>query len=159
MISNLLSNVFTSHFSSSFFFFSQTHFSLDIFSMSHEGARMEDAGSCFLGNSSSHKGDPHRERPSTTASWRASKVVTEGNSHVWITSVSSVSDREFGTWGQCVDCLEKGWETSASVLTGFYWVFKELEYFSAIFFYVRETKKLTLREKKKKVFMPFKSIL
>ena len=72
MISNLLSNVFTSHFSSSlFFFFSQTHFSLDVFSMSHERASLEDAGSCFLGDSSSHKGDPHRERSSTTASWRA----------------------------------------------------------------------------------------
>lgn len=71
MISNLLSNVFTSHFSFSSFFFSQTHFRLDVFSMSHERARMEDAGSCFLGDSSSSKGDPHRERPSTTASWRA----------------------------------------------------------------------------------------
>ena len=54
-----------------FFFFSQTHFSLDVFSMSHERASLEDAGSCFLGDSSSHKGDPHRERSSTTASWRA----------------------------------------------------------------------------------------
>ena len=74
--------------------------------------------------------------------------------------MSSVPDREFGTWGRWIDCLEKGWETSASVLTGFYWVFKELKYFSVIFFYVPETKKLTPREKKKKkVFMPFKSIL
>ena len=64
--------------------------------------------------------------------------------------MSSVPDREFGTWGRWIDCLEKGWETSASVLTGFYWVFKELKYFSVIFFYVPETKKLTPREKKKK---------
>ena len=39
MISNLLSNVFTSHFSSFsflFFFFPQAQSSLDVFSMSHE---------------------------------------------------------------------------------------------------------------------------
>lgn len=64
--------------------------------------------------------------------------------------MSSVPDREFGTWGHWTDCLEKVWETSASVLTGFYWVFKELKYFSVIFFYVHETKGLTLRKKKEK---------
>lgn len=49
MISNLLSDVFTSRFSSLFFFFFQAQASLDVFSVSHESEAWKRPGSVRWG--------------------------------------------------------------------------------------------------------------
>lgn len=140
-----------------FFFFSQTHFSLDVFSMSHEQARMEDAGSCFLGDSSSHKGDPHRECSSTTASWRAR----------WLQRAAAMSESRpcppylTGSLARGVTgliALKKGGKQVPLFWLAFTGFSKSWNIFLLFsFLSLRQRNLLTGGEKK--VFMPFKSIL